>query len=110
MDCGAKTHARFPKDVAAPVQYGKRIAAFVVYLGYFQFVPEQRLAELMAALFGVRLTPATIARMGRDCAGRFGGFVEFVRGHVAAATLRACLTWMSDRLLLQPNKYSGSLL
>jgi transposase len=87
-DCGAKTHARFPKDVAAPVQYGKRIAAFVVYLAYFQFVPEQRLAELMAALFGVRLTTATIARMGRDCAGRFGGFVGLVRSHVAAATLK----------------------
>jgi transposase len=87
-DCGAKTHARFPEDVAAPVQYGKRIAAFVVYLAYFQFVPEQRLAELMSALFGVRLTTATIARMGRDCAGRFGGFVELVRSHVAAATLK----------------------
>jgi len=87
-DCGAKMHARFPKDVAAPVQYGKRIAAFVVYLAYYQFVPEQRLAELMAALFGVRLTTATIARMGRDCAGRFGGFVELVRSHVAAATLK----------------------
>jgi transposase len=70
------------------VQYGKRIAAFVVYLAYFQFVPEQRLAELMSALFGVRLTTATIARMGRDCAGRFGGFVELVRSHVAAATLK----------------------
>jgi transposase len=51
-------------------------------------VPEQRLAELMAALFGVRLTTATIARMGRDCARRFGGFVEIVRGHVAAAPLK----------------------
>ena len=87
-DCDTKTRGKFPKDVAAPVQYGKRIAAFVVYLAYFQFVPQQRLVELMATLFGVRLTAATIARMGRDCAGRFGGFVEVVRGHVAAAALK----------------------
>lgn len=124
-DCGAKTHARFPKDVAAPVQYGKRIAAVVVYLAYFQFVPEQRLAELMASLFGVRLTTATIARMGRDCAGRFAGFVEVVRGHVAAAALKhmdetgfricAKLQWLhiaSTRLLThyRVSEKRGSLL
>jgi transposase len=33
--CGAKTHARFPEDVVAPVKYGKRIAAFVVYSRVF---------------------------------------------------------------------------
>jgi transposase len=124
-DCGSETRAKFPKDVAAPVQYGQRIAAFVVYLGYFQFVPEQRLAELMAALFGVRLTTATIARMGRDCAVRFGGFVEIVRGHVAASALKhmdetgfricAKLQWLhiaSTRLLThyRVSEKRGSLL
>jgi hypothetical protein len=39
----------------------------------------------MADLFGVRLTTATIAAMGRACAVRFQGFVTAVRDLVAAA-------------------------
>src|ERR1700685_1448868 len=83
--CGMSTRAAFPEGVAAPVQYGARIAAFVVYLLHFQLLPEKRLAELMADLFGVRLTTATIAAMGRACAVRFQGFVTAVRDLVAAA-------------------------
>ena len=70
------------------MQYGARIAAFVVYLLHYQMLPEKRLAELMADLFGVRLTTATIAAMGRACAVRFQGFVTAVRDLVAAAAVK----------------------
>ena len=46
--CGTRTRAVFPADVNAPVQYGSRIAAFAVYLLHAQFLPEDRLAALMA--------------------------------------------------------------
>jgi len=82
------TRANFPEGVKAPVQYGARIAAFVVYLLHYQMLPEKRLAELMADLFGVRLTTATIAAMGRACAVRFQGFVTAVRDLVAAAAVK----------------------
>jgi transposase len=52
--CGVTTRAAFPEGVNAPVQYGARIAAFVVYLLHYQLLPEDRLVELMADLFGVR--------------------------------------------------------
>ena len=68
-----------PDGVDAPVQYGVGIAAFVVYLLHYQFLPEDRLAELMADLFGVKLAAATIARMSRTCAERLRGFAETVR-------------------------------
>jgi transposase len=86
--CGAQTRAAFPDGVAAPVQYGARIAAFVVYLLHFQLLPEKRLAELMADLFDVRLATATIASMSQACATRFEGFVAAVRDHVAAAPVK----------------------
>ena len=41
------------------MQYGPRIAAVVVYLLHYQLLPEDRLAEAMADLFGVRLVAAT---------------------------------------------------
>jgi transposase len=87
-DCGARTRAKFPSDVTAPVQYGARIAAFVVYLLHVQFLPEQRVAAAMAALFGVALSPATVARMSRDCARRFAAFVAEVRRLIAAAAVK----------------------
>ena len=66
--CGTQTRAEFPEAVSAPVQYGARIAAFVVYLMNYQFVPEDRLATLMADLFGVSLSRATIGQMSRRAA------------------------------------------
>lgn len=86
--CGAQTRASFPEWVSAPVQYGKRIGAIVLYLLHYQLLPEKRLATLMADLFGVRLATATIARISQDCAERFRDFAHAVREHVAAAPVK----------------------
>ena len=86
--CGTETRAAFPGDVTAPVQYGARLAAIVVYLSHYQLLPEKRLAALMADLFGVHLVTATIAGMSRSCAVRFQGFAAAVRDHVAAAPVK----------------------
>jgi transposase len=86
--CGAKTRAPFPDGVNAPVQYGARITAFVIYLLHFQLLPENRLATLMADLFGVKVAAATIARMSRTCAERLQVFVETVRNLVAGAPVK----------------------
>ena len=86
--CGMRTKGAFPAGVAAPVQYGPRIGAIVVYLLHGHFLPEDRLAELMRDLFGVRLVPATIARMSRSCADRLNGFVQVVCDHVAGAQVK----------------------
>ena len=86
--CGAETRAAFPEDVTAPVQYGARLAAVMVYLLHFQLLPEKRLAALMADLFGVFLATATIAGMSQRCAARFQGFAAAVRDRVAEAPVK----------------------
>jgi transposase len=86
--CGAHTRASFPDGVNAPVQYGPRIAALVTYLLNYQLLPENRLTELMADLFGIRLADATIAQMSRNCAARLQGFVATVRDLVAGAAVK----------------------
>jgi transposase len=86
--CGVQTRAAFPEGVTAPVQYGERISAFVLYLLHYQFLPEKRLAALIADLFGVKLVTATIARFSQDCAQRFQGFADVVRDHVAATPVK----------------------
>ncbi len=86
--CGTETRAAFPEDVTAPVQYGARLAAVVMYLLHYQLLPEKRLAALMADLFGVHLVTATIAGMSRSCAARFQGFAAAVRDRVAVAPVK----------------------
>jgi transposase len=86
--CGQRTKAGFPAGVAAPVQYGPRISAVAVYLLHGQFVPEDRVAEVMQDLFGARLVAATIAQMSRTCADRLGGFVQAVCDQVAGAKVK----------------------
>jgi transposase len=86
--CGTQTRAAFPEAVTAPVQYGKRICAFVLYLLHAQLLPEKRLATLMADLFGVKLVTATIARISQDCAARLQCFADAVRDQVATAPVK----------------------
>jgi transposase len=86
--CGTTSSASFPEGVAAPVQYGRRICAMVVYLLHGHFLPEDRLAELMRDLFGVGLVPATVARMSRCCAYRFASFIDAVHEEVCCAKVK----------------------
>ena len=86
--CGERTRAEFPDGVTAPVQYGPRLAAIVVYLLHYQLLPEDRLAEAMADLFGVKLVAATIARMSRSCAERVQGVADAVSAFVKAAAVK----------------------
>ena len=76
------------RSVNAPVQYGARITAFVIYLLHYQLLPENRLATLMVDLFGVKVATATIARMSRACADRLHDFVDTVRDLVAGAPVK----------------------
>lgn len=63
--CGSETRGSFPDAVTAPTQYGERVAALVVYLQAWHFLPEDRLAELVADVFSLPVAPATIATMGQ---------------------------------------------
>ena len=49
--CGRINRAAFPPEAAAPVQYGPRVKSVGVYLGEYQLLPFDRLAEIMRDLF-----------------------------------------------------------
>jgi transposase len=86
--CGKLTTGKHPAGIVAPVQYGERIAAVVVYLATFQFVPEDRLATLMFDLFGVILSRATIGQMSRRAGQRLRGFADAVRQLILSAPVK----------------------
>ena len=83
--CGHRTKAAAPPGAEAPVQYGPRIAAIIVYLYMGQFLSKQRTAQALAELFGIPLSSGTVAGLTARAAGRLGGFLEHARDQIAAA-------------------------
>jgi transposase len=69
--CGVVTAAPAPAGVSAPVQYGPRLTAIGAYLWHGQFLSRHRTGQVLAELFGVSVSPATITAMtGRVVAAR----------------------------------------
>ena len=60
------------------MQYGPGVAAFAVYLTHYQQLPYQRTAELLQALAGIALSPATIYTMGREATARLSAPVAAI--------------------------------
>ena len=83
--CGHRTKASAPQGAEAPVQYGARIAAIIVYLYIGQFLSKERTAQALAEMFGIPLSSGTVAGITARAAGRLGGFLERVRDTIAAA-------------------------
>jgi hypothetical protein len=77
--CGAVTAAMAPAGVSAPVQYGPRISAVAAYLWHGQFLSRGRTCEAISELFGVRVSPGTVAAMVRRIAGELGGSLDAIR-------------------------------
>jgi transposase len=82
--CGHRTRGTAPAGAEAPVQYGPRIAAVIVYLYAGQFLSKDRTALALAELFGIPLSSGTVAALTARAAGWLEGFTEHVRGQIAA--------------------------
>ena len=85
--CGHRTKGMAPAGVDAPVQYGSRIAAIIVYLYAGQFLSKKRTAQALAELFGIPLSPGTVAALTARAAGRLDGFLGEIRARIAAAAV-----------------------
>ena len=83
--CGHRTKAAAPEGAQAPVQYGPRIAAIIVYLYIGQFLSKERTAQALAELFGTPLSSGSVAALTARAAGRLDGFLERVRKQIAAS-------------------------
>jgi transposase len=81
--CGQRTRAAAPPGAEAPACYGPRVAAVIIFLYAGQFLSKQRTAAALAELFGIPLSPGTVAALTARAAGRPGGFLDVVREQIA---------------------------
>lgn len=74
--------------VAAPVQYGPRARAAMVYLTVGQYVPVGRVATVMADLLGMPVAAGTVAAAVEAAGGEgLDAFIDQVAGRIAAAPM-----------------------
>lgn len=83
--CGVITGGAAPENVVAPVQYGPRITAIILYLYIGQFLSKKRTAQALAELFATPVCEGTVAAMSRRAADGLDDFLEHVTDRIAEA-------------------------
>jgi transposase len=83
--CGATSTGSAPERVTAPVQYGPRVLALIVYLYVGQFLSKARTAQAMAELFDLPVSAGTVAAATARAAADLDGFLTSVREQLSAA-------------------------
>src|SRR4051794_12063944 len=83
--CGTTTCGTAPQGETAPVQYGPRLTAIVLYLYVGQFLSKKRTAQALAELFGTPVSDATVAAMTARAAAGLDEFLTRVGDRIAEA-------------------------
>jgi hypothetical protein len=83
--CGARTRAQAPAGVGAPVQYGPRMMAVIVYLYIGQFLSKKRTAQALNELFAIPVSEGTVAAAVQRAAGGLDDFLALMRERIGAA-------------------------
>src|SRR4030081_509266 len=77
--CGVTTCGTAPEGVTAPVQYGPRITAIILYLYVGQFLSRKRTPQALAELFGTPVSEGTVAAMTKRAADGLEDFLTQVK-------------------------------
>ena len=82
---GLEVTAAFPSGVAAPLQYGPRLLALLVYWRDQQLLPVARIRQMSADLFEHPISPATIQSAVATVYNALAGFEENVKRQLLRA-------------------------
>ena len=83
--CGKICRGEFPEGVSAPVQYGPRIKAVVVYLTNHHMMPITRTGTLMGDFFGLPMSDATVLAANEEAKARLADTVAAIGDALQAA-------------------------
>jgi transposase len=83
--CGAVTRASAPAGVAAPACYGPNVTAMAAYLSAQHHIPVDRVAEILADLAGIEVSPGWVAAACRRVKDAVAPANEAITDAIAAA-------------------------
>jgi transposase len=61
--CAHQQKADYPRNVAAPIQYGSSVISLIVYLNVFQYIPYNRLKDFFANVLNHSISEGTISNV-----------------------------------------------
>jgi len=77
--CGKQNKADFPKGVNAHTQYGPRFLALLVYLNQQMLLPAKRTVQLMADIFGQKVSQGTLFHAVDVCYDKLKDYEDAVK-------------------------------
>jgi len=77
--CGKQIKADFPEGVNAHTQYGPRFLALLVYLNQQMLLPAKRTVQLMADIFGQKVSQGTLFHAVDVCYDKLKGYEDAVK-------------------------------
>jgi transposase len=83
--CGHDHVSSFPNAVTEAVQYGPEIRAFGVHLTQGQMLPYARAAELIADMYGLTISPATLLAWVAEASAALQATADQIAEHLRAA-------------------------
>ncbi len=83
--CGHISTGDAPTGAGAPVQYGPRILAVMVYLYMGQYLSRSRTAKAMSELFSTPVSEGTVSAATAAAGADLGAFTEQVAVRIAGA-------------------------
>ena len=85
--CGYITEASFPLHVAAPVQYGENVESMIAYLHTRQYLPYQRMQELLNTVMGLAISTGGINNILKRFAKKATPLYDIIKEKIKAATV-----------------------
>lgn len=88
--CGKKNKAAYPEHVNAPVQYGSGVETIVGYLHARQYLPYNRLRELLKDFYGINLSEGSIDNIIRRFAQKAAPVYRRLKKDVSDSPVIGC--------------------
>lgn len=85
--CGQVTDQGLSAHLKAPVQYGSGVEALIGYLHTRQYLPYERLSELLATCFDLRLSQGSVDNILQRLAGKAQGVYQRIQQEVSQSSV-----------------------
>lgn len=83
--CGCVTEGYYPAGITAPVQYGNNLISLTAYLSSRQFIPYNRLSELIKSITNVSMSEGTIYNLLNKAANMVLPIYEGIKDEISKA-------------------------
>lgn len=85
--CGHTTTGQLPKNLKGPIQYGYGVEAIVGYLHTRQYLPYQRLTEILSTCFGLKISQGSIDNIIERLSGKAQGIYQGIQQEISQASV-----------------------